>query len=368
MSLKTKFILWFTGIGLYVMLLGGVFYYNLFRWTFEEKLKQDVVETVRVRAPDLIKGLLESPAAISFGEYDIMSAFSKDERIVSVVYVGRNNRIRWHKEARFMGIPFDEFNAQIPFLTGAMNEAIMAKAHRARAVSGQPLFELAVPFTLRGEIIGIMALTVTKAGAQGLVASAMSKYMVGAVLTLFLLGLPLYFFFIHYVTAPIEALRERVRYVSLRNPELRVPERSGEIGSLGAEFSAMAEKMRKELEENSRRAEESSETEGLWWRSLLGAIVPGSNYALVVNQDNNVLYANFDLGRAGETGAVHLLDLVDNRQQALLRLASEALEAPGRVLEGEAVFRDKDMNAKILHIGSSPETGRTLILFQPKNA
>jgi HAMP domain-containing protein len=285
-----------------------------------------------------------------------------------VVYVGRNNRIRWHKEARFMGIPFDEFNAQIPFLTGAMNEAIMAKAHRARAVSGQPLFELAVPFTLRGEIIGIMALTVTKAGAQGLVASAMSKYMVGAVLTLFLLGLPLYFFFIHYVTAPIEALRERVRYVSLRNPELRVPERSGEIGSLGAEFSAMAEKMRKELEENSRRAEESSETEGLWWRSLLGAIVPGSNYALVVNQDNNVLYANFDLGRAGETGAVHLLDLVDNRQQALLRLASEALEAPGRVLEGEAVFRDKDMNAKILHIGSSPETGRTLILFQPKNA
>lgn len=368
MSLKTKFILWFAGIGAYVMLLGGVFYYNMFRWTFEEKLKQDVVETVRVRAPELIKGLLESPAAISFGEYDIMSAFSKDERVVSVVYVGRNNKIRWHKEARFIGMPFDEFNAQIPFATGAMNEAIMAKAHRARPVPGQPLIELGVPFTLRGEIIGIMALTFSREGAQRLVGSAMRKYLVGALLTLFLIGLPLYFFFSHYVTSPIETLRERVRYVSLRNPELRVPERSGEIGSLGAEFSAMAEKMRKELEENSRRAEESSETEGLWWRSLLNAIVPGSSYALVVNQDNNVLYSNFDLGRAGETGAVHLLDLVDNRQQALLRLASEALEAPGRVLEGEAVFKNRDMNARILHIGSAHGTGRTLILFQPKSA
>src|SRR5512133_2279744 len=101
MRLTVKWLLWFIGIGIYVMFLGGVFYYNLFKWTFDEKLKQDVIETVKVYAPTMRNGLLNSPKAISFEEYDIMMSLAKDERITSMLYLSRQGTIRWHKESRF---------------------------------------------------------------------------------------------------------------------------------------------------------------------------------------------------------------------------------------------------------------------------
>ena len=56
MKLSAKWFLWFAGIGVYVMFLGGIFYYNLFKWTFDEKLKQEAINMVRLYTPDLIKG------------------------------------------------------------------------------------------------------------------------------------------------------------------------------------------------------------------------------------------------------------------------------------------------------------------------
>jgi hypothetical protein len=58
--------MWFSGIGIYVMLLGGVFYYNLFKWTFDEKLKGEVLEMVRLKSPELMDGLLRNASAITF--------------------------------------------------------------------------------------------------------------------------------------------------------------------------------------------------------------------------------------------------------------------------------------------------------------
>lgn len=368
MSLKNKYLLWFAGIGAYVMLLGGVFYYQLFKWTFDEKLKQDIVGTVGVHAPVLINGLLSSPAAISFGEYDVMTALSKDERIVAVVYVGRNNKIRWHKDARFIDMPFDKYNAQIPFATDALSQAVLTKKFIANQTPGQPFYEIAIPFSLRGDIIGVMNLTVSRARAQVLIGSAMRKYLVGALGVLLLLGLPLFFFFTHYVLAPIEALREKIRYVSMRSPELRFAERRDEIGALAGDIAGMADKMRKELEENSRRAGESREAEELWWRSLLKETVPPGSYALVVNQDNNVLYANFETGLDAAASAVHLLDLLDNNQQDLLRLVAEAFESPGTALESETSFKGRRLSVRVLHTGRTAETSRTLILFSPRPA
>ena len=74
MRLGLKWLLWFIGIGVYVMSLGGVFYYNLFKWTFDEKLKQEMIEKVKTYAPTLRSGLLKSAKAITFDEYDIMQS------------------------------------------------------------------------------------------------------------------------------------------------------------------------------------------------------------------------------------------------------------------------------------------------------
>ena len=76
MTLTAKWILAFSMLGVYVMGLGGVFYYNLFKWTFDEKLKQEVIETVKQYSKSMTNGLLANQKAISFEEYDIMTALA----------------------------------------------------------------------------------------------------------------------------------------------------------------------------------------------------------------------------------------------------------------------------------------------------
>ncbi|HNW43467.1 MAG TPA: hypothetical protein PKI19_03120, partial [Elusimicrobiales bacterium] len=93
MRLSMKWLLWFLGVGVYVMVLGGVFYYNLFKWTFDEKLKQDVIETVKRSAVTMRNGLLNNPKAITFEEYDVMMSLAKDDRIISVLYLSRQGTV-----------------------------------------------------------------------------------------------------------------------------------------------------------------------------------------------------------------------------------------------------------------------------------
>jgi len=366
MRLTMKWLMWFVGIGIYVMFLGGVFYYNLFKWTFDEKLKQDVIESVKTYAPTMRNGLLNSPNAISFEEYDIMMSLAKDERITSMIYLSRKGTVRWHKESRFIGMGWDEMQKQVPPPTDAISQAYLSKMPKVRQVKGEPFYEIAIPFSVRGEIIGIIDLMVSRAGAEVLIGSAMRKYVFGAVGVLFLLGLPLYFFFHHYVISPMEALRESVDSVSLKNFDLRFPARSDEFGDLAGTITRLMGKMKTEIEGISNRDRTYKEAEQRWWRSLLNIIVPGNNYVIVVDENNSILYANFELTQGMDAKNIHLLDVVDSQQQTLLRLVGQAFEMPDQPVEGEAVFKNQNLNVKVLHVGQTAETNRTLILFYPK--
>ena len=366
MRLSMKWLLWFLGVGVYVMVLGGVFYYNLFKWTFDEKLKQDAIETVKRSAVTMRNGLLNNPKTITFEEYDVMMALAKDERITSVIYLSRQGTVRWHKESRFMGIPWDEFKAQVPPPTDAINQAYLSKSAKVRQVSGEPFYEVAIPLTVRGEIIGIISLMVSRAGAEVLIGSAMRKYIFGAIGVLFLLGLPLYFFLHHYVLSPMDLLRERVEGISFKSFELGFPDRSDEIGELAGSITRLMGKMKAETEGISNRDRTYKEAEQRWWRSLLGMTVPSTNYVIVVDENNNILYANFELGAGMDAKNIHLLDVVDSQQQTLLRLVGQAFEAPDKMVEGEAVFKNRNQNVRILHVGQTAETNRTLILFSPR--
>ncbi|HBA61368.1 MAG TPA: hypothetical protein DCZ92_11250 [Elusimicrobia bacterium] len=366
MRLSMKWLFWFIGVGIYVMFLGGVFYYNLFKWTFDEKLKQDVIETVKVYAPTMRNGLLNSPKAISFEEYDIMMSLAKDERITSMLYLSRQGTIRWHKESRFMGMTWDDYRAQVPPPTDAIAQAYTSKMPKVRQVSGEPFYEIAIPFSVRGDIIGIIDLLVSRAGAEVLIGSAMRKYVFGALGVLFLLGLPLYFFLHHYILSPMDLLRDSVEGVSLKNFELRFADRSDEIGEVAAAINRLMGKMKVEIEGISNRDRTYKEAEQRWWRSLLSIIVPSTNYVIVVDENNSILYANFELAQGADPKNVHLLDVVDSQQQTLLRLVGQAFEMPDSPVEGEAVFKNQNFNVKVLHVGQTADTNRTLILFFPK--
>ncbi len=366
MRLTIKWLMWFVGIGVYVMFLGGVFYYNLFKWTFDEKLKQDVIDKVKTYAPTMRTGLLNNANAISFEEYDIMTELSKDERITSMIYLSRQGKVRWHKESRFIGVGWDELQKQVPPPTDAISQAYLSKMPKVRQVKSEPFYEIAIPFSVRGDIIGIIDLLVSRAGAEVLIGAAMRKYMFGAVGVLFLLGLPLYFFFHHYVISPMDSLRESVEGVSLKNFDLRFPPRTDEFGDLAGSIVRLMGKMKVEIDGISNRDRTYKEAEQRWWRSLLNIIVPSNNYVIVVDENNSILYANFELTQGMDAKNIHLLDVVDSQQQTLLRLVGQAFEMPDQPVEGEAVFKGQNLNVKVLHVGQTAETNRTLILFYPR--
>jgi hypothetical protein len=183
---------------------------------------------------------------------------------------------------------------------------------------------------------------------------------------LFLLGLPLYFFFHHYVISPMGVLRDSIEAVSLKNFDLRFPVRPDELGDLSLAISHLLGKMKTEIDSISNRDTKYRAAEQKWWRSLLSIIVPASNYVIVVDENNNILYTNFELVGSMDAGNMHLLDVVDSQQQNLLRLVGQAFETPNRPVEGETVFRNQNLDVKVLHVGDSSEMNRTLIMFYPK--
>ena len=54
MKLTSKWILWFVLVTVYASVIGGLFYYNLFKFVFDKKLQNEMVEMVRFRAPSLV--------------------------------------------------------------------------------------------------------------------------------------------------------------------------------------------------------------------------------------------------------------------------------------------------------------------------
>ncbi|MBI4655972.1 MAG: HAMP domain-containing protein [Elusimicrobia bacterium] len=365
MRLAARWLVFFAIIGLYVVFLGGVFYYNLFKWTFDEKLKQDIIETVKIHYPTLKTGLLKAKY-ITMEEFDIMSSLKNDERVSSIIYLSRNGSIRWHKDARFIGKQFDEFQKTVAPPTDAIAQAYVSKVPKVRQVPKQPFYEIAIPFSVRGEIIGIVDLMVSRAGAEMLIGSAMRKYAFGAVGVLFLLGLPLYFFFHHYVISPLEALKDNVDTISMKNFDIRFTPRKDEVGELAGSFTRFLNKVKIEIDSIVNKDKKYKDAEQKWWRSLLGIIVPVEQHVIVVDENNNVLYANFELAGEVDSKNIHLLDVIDSQQQNLLRLVGQAFESPNQVIEGETVFKGDNLNVKILHVGEASEMNRTLILFYPK--
>ena len=87
---------------------------------------------------------------------------------------------------------------------------------------------------------------------------------------------------------------------------------------------------------------------------------------IVVDENNNVLYANFELGGGLDAKNIHLLDVVDSQQQNLLRLVGQGFESPNQTVEGETVFKGQASRVKVLHVGESADLSRTLILFSPR--
>ncbi|HAM35552.1 MAG TPA: hypothetical protein DEB40_01970 [Elusimicrobia bacterium] len=367
MKLSSKWFLWFSGIGIYVMVLGGIFYYNLFKWTFDEKLKGEAIDMVRLYAPTLITGLSRNQSALTFEELDVVMRFAKDDRVASLLYLNKYGEVRWFKDPSKITYSFEQFIKEVSLPTDAIEQSSLAKSPIVRAVPNLPLYDIAIPLSLRGEVMGIINLQVSREGVVKVINKAMRKYAVGAVGVLLLMGIPLYFFMHHFVINPLLSLRDSIEAISFKNLELKFPPRSDEVGELAGVMNIFLSKVKAEVANAMVKEKQRGVAEARWWQSILMAIVSKHHKAIVVDEDNSVLYTNFPLtGTMSTDGKMHLLDVIDSQQQDVLRLVGVALERPNQLVEADTMFRSEPCHVRAVHLEEEGELRRTLILFEPK--
>jgi len=107
--------------------------------------------------------------------------------------------------------------------------------------------------------------------------------------------------------------------------------------------------------------------EARWWQSILSAVVAKNHKAIVVDEDNSVLFTNFPVtATAAVDGKMHLLDVIDSQQQDVLRLVGVALDRPNQLVEADTMFRAEPCHVRAVHLEEEGELRRTLILFEPK--
>ncbi|MBI5631046.1 MAG: hypothetical protein HY921_09195 [Elusimicrobia bacterium] len=366
MRLSSKWFLWFAGIGVYVMFLGGIFYYNLFKWTFDEKLKQESIDMVRLYAPTLINGLSRNQSAISMDEFDTVTRFSKDDRVAALLYLNKYGEVRWFRDPSEITKTFDEFTKRIALPTDAIEQAWLSKSPVIRAVPNLPMYDIAIPLALRGDVLGVLNIQVSRAGVVKVINKAMNKYAIGAVGVLLLLGIPLYFFLHHFVINPLLSLRDAVEAISFKTLELKYPPRNDEIGEVAGIFSVFLSKVKAEIANAMVKEKQRGAAEARWWQSILMAIVSKNHRAIVVDEDNTVLYTNFAVTGTVAEAKLHLLDVIDSQQQDVLRLVGVALDRPNQLVEADTTFRSEPCHVKAVHLEEEGELRRTLILFEPK--
>ena len=189
MKLTSKWLLWFVLVTVYASVIGGLFYYNLFKFVFDKKLQNEMVEMVRFRAPSLVQWLASRPKGeATFREAEIMKGLQRyDDRIKSLVYLNYDGSIRWHENTKFLRMSYADYNNSVGFETNAVVQAIRDGLPRAILAGGGDYYDMAIPLLAKGNTVaGVVNVTVSRENAKQLIHSSMVRYAVGAFIMILL--------------------------------------------------------------------------------------------------------------------------------------------------------------------------------------
>lgn len=368
MKLTSKWLLWFVLITVYAAVIGGLFYYNLFKSTFDTKLQHEMIEMVRYRAPQLVQGLAAKPKQVSFSEANQMKdMMQNDARVKSIIYLNYDGSIRWHENTKFMGMSYTDYNNSVGFDSNAAVQAIRNGIPRAILISGGDSYDMAIPLLANkgSTVAGVVNLTVSRVAARGLIRSAMIKYCAGVVVMILLIGGVLYLFLLLKVIRPLISLKDSIEAVSLNNLTLDVPQRKDEIGDVASAVKGLLAKINEDIKGFENTEIMSLEKEKTWWKAILAVAVPKGTRALVVDENNNVLYTNFEF-EATEKRTVHLLDIFDGRQQEIIQVVGEALENPNRVLRAVVMSQGTKCLVKVVQLPDDAGKNRIIVVLEPE--
>jgi len=368
MKLTSKWSLCFIMVAAYAAVVGGVFYYHMFRFVFDKKLQNEMIEMVRYRAPLLVAGLASRPGEIAtFDEARVMKEWKRsDDRIHSLVYFNYDLTVRWHEDIQFLKQAYDVYNNEAGLNTNVAKLALSSGSPKAIMFDEGNYYDIAVPLLAQGgTVAGVVNLTVSRAAAKTLIRQSMVRYALGAIIMILLIGGVLYLFLLLKVLRPLEALRDSIDAVSLNRLALPYPARSDEIGAVADSVSGLLTKIKEELKGLENVEIMSLEKEQRWWKTILAVTVPHNSRALVIDENNNILYTNFELN-IKKKGAVHLLDIFDGRQQNIIQVVGEALEHPGRVLRGNVVNKDINCIVKAVQLPDDAGKNRMVLVLEPE--
>ena len=368
MKLGSKWILWFLLVSVYVAVLGGLYYYNLFKIVFDKKLQSEMVETVRYRAPSLVQQLAARPKGeATFREAEIMKGLVRnDDRIKSLVYLNYDGSIRWHENTKFLGMSFQDYSNEVGFDTRSVAGAFRHRTPQAVLFGKSEYYDMAIPLLAKDNAVaGVVNMTVSRQGAKKLIDSSMVKYAFGVFLMMILMGGVLYLFLLRKVIRPLISLKDGVDAVSMNNLTLDFPARRDEIGDVAQSVEALLGKIREDIKGLEDVEIMSLEKEKLWWKTIFAVMVPKGARAIVVNENNNILYTNFELNFPDKK-QVHLLDLFDSRQREIIQVVGEAMENPTKVLRGSVENKNVQCVVKAVQLPDDAGKNRIIVVLEPE--
>lgn len=369
MKITSKWVLWFVMVTLYASVVGGLFYYNLFKFVFDKKLQNEIVETVRFQAPRLVQQLASRPRGEStFREAEIMKDWKRnDERIKNLVYLNSDGSIRWHENVDFLKYSYSDYNTSVGFDSNAVVQAINSRTPKAIMVKDGEYYDMAIPLLAKDSVAGVVNITVSRASAKALIRSSMVRYAFGALLMMVLIGGVLYLFLLLKILRPLASLKDSIESVSMNNLDLYYPQRSDEIGDVAVSVAGLLARVREELKGLEGVEVMSLEKEQKWWKAMLAVTVPHGSRALVIDENNNILYTNFELP-SKKGGQVHLLDIFDGRQQPIIQVVGEALENSTKVMRTSVSNNGAPCQVKAVQLPDDGGKNRVILVLEPEKA
>jgi len=365
-KLTVMWLIWFVAACAYSYLIAGAYFRHLFSASFDKRLQEDMVKLVQTYKPGLAKGLQKKPDVMTMDELDVIEVLAKDKMVTQVAYFNKFGRVRWHRQASLIGLEIADYEKSMG-RSEALWEALNTKTSKIRSTPDGQYYEIAVPFytgTANKDLLGALWLQVTRKYVDDTVAWGMGRYRLGAAVVALLFGGPLYVFMYLFIIKPVERMQEGLDALSLKNLEWKVALRKDEFGELATGLGGFIEKVRGELTTLRGREAARASSERQWWGGIF-AVMGEGRQAIVVDEDNNVLFTNIPI--AGPVpDRMHLLDVIDNQQQDILRLVGVALERPNDLVQGETLFQNKECKVRIVHLGDTADLKRTLIYFEPK--
>lgn len=369
MKLTSKWLLWFVLVAVYASVIGGLFYYNLFKFVFDKQLQNEMVEKVRKDSAVLFEGINSRPRGeATFREAAaVKDLLNSDKRIISLVYFNGFGSIRWHENTKFLGMSLKDYNQSVGLDSNAVISSLNSGLPRSFLTGNGETYDMAIPISGKdGAVAGVVNLTVSRDSARELIHSSMIRYAAGAIIMMLLIGGVLYLFLLLKIIRPLNTLRDGIDAVSLNNLTFKLPKRGDEIGEVAASVNLLLDKIRADVKGLENVEILSLEKEQHWWQALLAVTVPSGSRAFVIDENNNILYTNFEMKLPQDGRKVHILDIFDGRQQEIIQAIGAALENPTRVSRTNVLNKNVKCVVKVVQMPDDAGKNRIVLVLEPE--